>query len=142
MDLVRLRHPDTGGEFVTTRSALGSYVAAGWQVVDEDVDPDALTLTEPESTSGDPTRTGRVLMRHPDTGGQYLAPAAAVPIHEASGWQVVKDTDPVQPAAAGEAPPEQPEPPSAEQQADDAPTTRKGRRTTTTVNEEKPDARA
>ncbi len=96
-----MRHPETGGEFLTARSAVGTWVAAGWAVAEEGIDPDVPTPL-------DPAPTGSVRMGHKELDTEITVAAAAVAQYEAAGWKAVKgDPGPVQPPP----PPADPESP-------------------------------
>ena len=120
MEQIRMRHPETKGEFLSPKSAVGNYVAAGWEVVEEGIDPDVPTPAEP-------VPTGTVRMSHRELDTEITVPAAAVSQYEASGWSAKKEV-PTAELNDPPVPPENPESPVSVE-APVEPSARQGRRT-------------
>lgn len=91
MSRVRMTHPTLPGQEITVDpGAVPHHRAAGWQVVEGQEDQGEQWPAEVQRFEGQP----QIRIYHPVTGGEAVVAASAVPIHEASGWQVVQDAEP------------------------------------------------
>jgi len=88
---VRMRHPTLPGQEITVApEAVPHHRSAGWQVVEGQTEQGEQWPAEVQRFEGQT----QVRIYHPVTGGEAVVAASAVPTHEASGWQVVKDAEP------------------------------------------------
>jgi hypothetical protein len=91
---VRMRHPESGGEYDAQPSQVPHLVEAGWQVMPGQAVEGEIWPTEAQRFGGQ----DQVRIRHPETGGETVVAASSVPYHRERGWDMVSEE-----SASGEA---------------------------------------
>jgi hypothetical protein len=82
---VRMTHPESGGEYDATPEQVPHLEQSGWQVEPgQDVEGEAWPAEAQRFDGQDQVR-----IRHPETGGETVVAASAVPFHREKGWQVI-----------------------------------------------------
>lgn len=88
---VRMRHPDLGEqEYNAAPEQVPHLRAAGWLPVEGQQGQGEEWPAEAQLFEGQE----RVKIRHPETGGETIVAASAVPYHQEKGWLVVEDDEP------------------------------------------------
>ena len=102
--MARMKHKAVEGEITVPESAIGTHVAGGWEVIEEGIDPDELQPVDPPAVTQD------MWMHHPETGGEFVSPASAVPHWERTGWKRGKKADAAVEGLGEPTPPAEPAP--------------------------------
>jgi hypothetical protein len=86
---VRMRHPESGGEYDAQPSQVPHLQETGWQVIEGQEEQGEVWPAEVQRFEGQPP----IRMRHPDLESEITVAESAVPFHRERGWQVIEETE-------------------------------------------------